>query len=85
MKKGTVIFKGDANDLNTYFLAIDERNIVWVYRNFKGDTNRCDRVPSGWRLEDVNNTPMLYIDGGQNWFVKPILEAWAEINELCQK
>ena len=71
--------------MNTYFLAIDERNIVWVYRNFKGDTNRCDRVPSGWRLEDVNSAPKLYIDGGQNWFVKPIPEAWAEINELCQK
>ena len=85
MKKGTVIFKGDANSLNTYFLAIDERNIVWVYRNFKGDTNNCDRVPSGWRLEDVNNAPTLYIDGGQNWFVKPTPESWAEINELCQK
>lgn len=85
MKKGTVIFKGDANSLNTYFLAIDELNNVWVYRNFKGDTDNCDRVPSGWRLESVVGATSLAIDFGQNWIVYPTEEAWAEIIELCQK
>lgn len=84
MKIGTQLFKGDANDSNTYLLAISDDNAVYVYRNFKGDPECRDCVASGWGLERVVNFPSLVIDGGQNWKVYPTKEAWTEIQTLAK-
>lgn len=82
MKKGTVLFNGSGNNKNTYQLAIDQykgKDVVKVLRNFKGDVNNQDGVPSGWYLEDVINSESLCIDGGQNWNVFPTQQAWDEL------
>lgn len=84
MKKGTVLFQGDANDSNSYLFAIGENNEVYVLRNFQGHQDCQDLIPSGWNLETVINFPELVIDGGQDWKVYPSKEAWAEIQTLVK-
>jgi len=83
MKKGTVKFKGAADDKNTYLLATDG-NIVRVFRNFKGDENKCDGVPSGWYKEQVWGLTSLCIDGGTYWYVYPTAEAWEELETFLK-
>lgn len=88
MKISQVIFKGDKESQNTYQLALEQsqydttRQIVIVLRNFKGDVNNQDRVPSGWYFSNVYGLEKLCIDGGTNWFVFPTKEAWADLLTL---
>lgn len=85
MKISPVLFKGSAEDENTYQLGLSEYNgepTVVVLRNFKGDQTRQGQVPSGWYVSDVAWNPALCIDFGQKWYVYPTKEAWASLFAL---
>lgn len=82
LKIGTITFSGNADDKNTYVLAININNVVYIRRNFKGSANQQNGVPSGWVLDRVQGLNKLCIDGGQNWYVYPTQEAWDELLTL---
>lgn len=79
MYTSVIIFKGSADDSNTYQLAYDN-GTIYIIRNFAGDTGHSDQIGSGWHYEQVINKPALCIDFGQKWFVYPTAEAWEDID-----
>lgn len=82
LKIGSVLFNGDADDNNSYQLAININNVVYVRRNFNKDLSCQDTIPSGWPLHHVQGLLKLCIDNGQQWFVNPTQEAWDDLLTL---
>lgn len=94
MKKGTITFNGSPDSLHTYQLALDTYKSVFadstcngittvvVLRNWNGDDQKQDQVPSGWFFANVFNNSSLCIDGGSEWYVYPTKEAWDELFEM---
>lgn len=86
--------EGDSNDYR-FLLKVCETNhmnsTLHIQRNFKKQ-GAWDGVPSGWHIGTLLNKPgyygnnqvsdMIFIDGGQNWYVTGLCEAIKEVQEI---
>lgn len=51
-----------------------------TYRSKK--SANIKRIPGAWKFQDIYRCDKLWIDGNQNWYIKPKFSDWQDLKDL---